>query len=257
MFCVQPESQFTGNVTVAPSGAGLSGSLSCHHFKISDGNSSANPGTDFIYSNPKPAPTTATSTGEVGTIRWDADHLYVATATDTWKTIPLHIFQAQRNIKVTEYYRLATTAALRPTIGTNTEVVLIGWYGTSNVAPARNYHLNMPANPVNGQTLRLVGNAKRDSALTDCTFYGNGSFFHLVRHDNWANWYPDNHLTGGTFDSTALGYSELTLPINSHSFEITYWADTTDPDTTQRSARWYVGSTGNIHLHTHPQTAHD
>ena len=69
----------------------------------------------------------------------------------------------------------------------------------------------MPANPQNGHTIRITGNAKRDTTLATCKFHGNGKFFHLVRHDNWANYYPDNTMTSGTWDATALGYSELTL----------------------------------------------
>ena len=67
-------------------------SWACDFFKIGSGNQSADPGTDFIYENPKAVPAAAGSTGSKGCLRWDADNLYLATNTDTWRTIPLQVF---------------------------------------------------------------------------------------------------------------------------------------------------------------------
>ena len=39
-------------------------------------------------------PASATAPGEAGTIKWDADYLYVCVATDTWKCLPLAAFGA-------------------------------------------------------------------------------------------------------------------------------------------------------------------
>ena len=155
LVCIVPPLECLGNVIVCPPVVGNK-SWNSDYFKIGSGNASADPGCDFIYEDPKPAPTSGSGTGAVGTWRWDSDRLYLCTATNVWQKIELQPFgSVPLSAPTYHYHDTSNNISGYEQLGTGNHVIIGGnCGGGGNIS--QTYSFRFPASPSLGNWVEII-----------------------------------------------------------------------------------------------------